>query len=426
MTDLILTQPKSRKRESAYRKMVLASLRPMKHGTLVVKLPDGTAMTFGDGSNPRGAKHGLHATIRIRSEKFFRRCVLNGDIGFAESYVHGEWDTRDLAAVISWFILNADHSPSQSASRAEKKILGWLGWADRMAHALRANDLDRSRENIAAHYDLSNEFFSLFLDDSMTYSSALFRHADQPLGDAQTEKYDRLCRILQLRAGDRVLEIGGGWGAFSRFAASRYGCHVTSITISKEQYAHAEVMRKVSGLEDLIDLRLADYRTLTGQYDKIVSIEMLEAVGHEYLDTYFAQCNKLLAPNGLLALQVITCPDSRYERMRRGVDFIQKHIFPGGQILSIGAMLQSIGRTSDLLLRDLHDLGDSYAKTLEIWNERFTARLEEVRQLGFDDGFVRKWHYYLMYCMAAFRMRHISAVQMLLTRPNNHSIEAAV
>lgn len=414
-----------------YRRAVLSALRPLRHGALTMTMPDGEEIRFGDGSNPRRSRFGLDARIRVVRESFFRRCFYYGDIGLAEAYMAGDWTTDDLAEVVSWFILNAELQGRQGAAR--RRVLNWLGWINSLGHRLRANSVERSRENIAAHYDLSNEFFALFLDPSMTYSSALFpaspdgaidplRSSEELLEEAQYAKYRRLCTLLELKPGDRVLEIGGGWGGFSRYVAQRHGCHVTTVTISEQQFAWAANLRKQESLEDRIDLRLLDYRKLTGQFDKIVSIEMLEAVGHEYFDTFFAKCGELLAPNGLIALQVITCPEARYESVRGGVDFIQKHIFPGGLIPSVGALLESVHRTTDFTMRDLLDFGDSYARTLQIWSETFEARLESVRALGFDETFIRKWRYYLMYCLAAFRMRHVSVVQMLLTRPNNHDL----
>ncbi|MEO8033649.1 MAG: cyclopropane-fatty-acyl-phospholipid synthase family protein [Acidobacteriota bacterium] len=419
-----------------YRRAVFSALEPMSHGRLVIETPDGQVHRFGESTNPRGSLHGLEASIRVLRHDFFRRCFYYGDIGLAEGYLAGDWDTDDLAEVVSWFILNAESSPSQSASRRRQKVLNALGWINNLTHRMRANTVAGSRVNIASHYDLSNDFFALFLDPSMTYSSALFDTASASPGTgatspreslelAQYAKYERLARLLELRAGDRVLEIGGGWGAFSRFAAKRYGCHVTSITISQAQFSWADRLRREEQLEEAIDLQLVDYRKLTGQFDKIVSIEMLEAVGHEYFDTFFAQCSSLLKPNGLVALQVITCPDTRYEALRRGVDFIQKHIFPGGLIPSVGALVASIGRATDFTVPDLFDFGDSYARTLQMWDDEFEAKLDAVRALGFDEIFIRKWRYYLLYCKAAFQMRHVSVVQMLLSRPNNHDLAPA-
>jgi cyclopropane-fatty-acyl-phospholipid synthase len=410
-----------------YRRAVLSALRALRHGTLTMTMPDGEKVRFGDGSNPRRARFGLEAHIVVEREDFFRRCFYYGDIGLAEAYMAGDWTTGDLAAVVSWFILNAEFQGRHGA--AKRRLLNWAGWINNLGHRLRANSVEGSRENIAAHYDLSNDFFALFLDSSMTYSSALFKDGIDPLRssedlleEAQFAKYRRLCAMLELKPGDRVLEIGGGWGAFSRYAAARHGCHVTTVTISEQQFDWADRLRRQESLEERIDLRLLDYRELTGRFDKIVSIEMLEAVGHEYFDAFFSKCDELLAPNGLVALQVITCPEARYESVRSSVDFIQKHVFPGGLIPSVGALLESVHRTTDFTMRDLLDFGDSYARTLQIWSERFEARIDSVRTLGFDEMFIRKWRYYLMYCLAAFQMRHVSVVQMLLTRPNNHDI----
>ncbi len=411
-------------RGGLYRRVVMAALRPMKHGVLRMTFPDDSVLTVGGGSNPTAAGHGLHASMRIRDENFFKRCFYFGDIGLAESFMAGEWESDDLDEVISWFILNHERSQSQSGSRMRQRILGWLGWANQLGHRLRANDVENSRKNIAAHYDLSNEFFATFLDPSMTYSSGLFRTGSESLAAAQEAKYERLCRLLELQPGMRLLEIGGGWGAFSRMAAEKFGCHVTTLTISERQFEWAAALRSKHQLEEEIDLRLLDYRRMTGQFDRIVSIEMLEAVGHEYFDTFFGKCEELLAPNGVVALQVITAPETRYEAMRKGVDFIQKHIFPGGHIPSVGALLDSIYRSTRFTLHDLHDFGDSYARTLQLWSDAFEEQLEQVRKLGFGEEFLRKWRYYLMYCKAGFQMRHISVVQMILTRPNNHALAA--
>ena len=399
--------------ERLYRKLVLRELAPMQRGLLTIEMPDGSRVRFGAERTPQAPHQGI-ASMVIRDERFFRRCVLFGDIGFAESYLAGEWTTGNLEAVIVWFILNAKESSSRRGGATNA-----LQIANRLRHRLRGNTPSGSRRNIEAHYDLSNEFFALFLDESMTYSAALFDQQEQTLESAQIAKYDRLCRRLHLQPGDRVLEIGGGWGAFSRYAASHYGCHVTSLTISPAQYEHAAREISRAGLQNRIDLQLRDYREVTGQFDKIVSIEMLEAVGHEHLPAFFRKCNELLTPSGVLGLQYITCPDNRYERLRRGVDFIQKHIFPGSLILSIGAVSDAIRATGDLVLHHLDDLGSSYARTLHVWHERFNQNLAQVRELGFDEPFIRKWNYYLQYCSGAFAMRHTSVVQAVYSRPNN-------
>ena len=394
--------------------MTRRALAANRHGRLTLTLPDGETLAFGDGSNPRGSRYGLDAHIVVKSERFFQRCVLYGDIGFAESYMAGEWETADVAEVIAWFILN----------EKPKRGPNVLGWLNRIAHRLRANSRAHSRKNIAAHYDLSNDFFALFLDPSMTYSAALFESGEESLSAAQTAKYQRICHLLELKREDHLLEIGGGWGAFSRYAAKQYGCRITSITISKQQFDWATQRLEQEHLRGHVDLRLLDYRDLKGKFDKIASIEMLEAVGHDYYDTFFAKCGEVLAPNGLVALQVITCPEWRCEPMRRSVDFIQKHIFPGGEVPSIGCLLDSIRRVTDLSVRDLFDFGESYARTLHRWSDAFEASLAAIRALGFDDTFIRKWRYYFRYCEAGFLMRHISVAQLLLSRSNNHALRS--
>ena len=290
---------------------------------------------------------------------------------------------------------------------------------NRIYHNGRSNSLTGSQKNIAEHYDLNNDFFATFLDPSMTYSAAYFKVPNLSLSEAQDEKYDRLCEQLHLKATDHVLEIGSGWGANAIFMAKNYGCKVTSVTISREQQKLAQQRVEAEGLSQRVEIIIKDYRDIEGEFDKIVSIEMLEAVGHNYLETYFAKCAEVLKPNGILAFQVITSPDSRYEQLRRGVDWIQKHIFPGSLLPSVAQLNKAINSTSDFTLVDLKDLGLDYAKTLKLWFENFNSRLNDVKDLGFDDRFIRKWNYYLNYCEAAFEMRNINVMQMVYTRPNN-------
>jgi cyclopropane-fatty-acyl-phospholipid synthase len=272
------------------------------------------------------------------------------------------------------------------------------------------------------HYDLGNEFFRTFLDESMTYSSAYFVRPGMPLAEAQSAKYDRLCRALRLRPTDHVLEIGTGWGGFAIHATRAYGCRVTTITISREQHALATERVAAAGLADRIDVQLRDYRDAHGTYDKIVSIEMLEAVGHRYFEAFFAQCERLLAPNGVLGLQVITCPDSRYDQLRTGVDWIQKHIFPGTLLPSVARLTRAVNRTGTMSLFSLEDMGLHYAETLRQWRTNFNRATGEILRLGFDRRFLRTWNYYFSYCEAAFASRNISVAQMVFTRPNNTSL----
>ncbi len=423
-----------------YERVVMQSLEQMTLGCLHLELPDGTRKTIGQ----PGAQ--ISAGVRIVNWNFFKRCVLFGDVGFGEAFVDGDWDTDDITRVISWFILNVENSPAMSGARGKKFLVNLLGWQNRLGHLLRPNSLDTSRRNISDHYDLGNDFYKLFLDPTMTYSSALFEpgRAELPLcpnptsersdagaavqqrrptlEQAQIAKYDRLCRQLKLKPGEHVLEIGSGWGGFSLHAAKNYGVHITTVTISEEQFKYARELFQKENLADKIEIKLMDYRRLIGQFDKIVSIEMLEAVGDAYLETYFAKCHEVLKPGGLLALQMITCPDSRYDSLRKNVDWIQKHIFPGSLLLSVHRVNEALRSTGDLFLHDLKDLGLSYAETLKRWRIAFNQNEAAVRALKFDTRFIRKWNYYFSYCEAAFAMRNITVVQALYTRPNNPTL----
>ena len=385
----------------------------MTKGSLKVTLPDGQQRTVG------GLEPGPAADIQIKNREFYGHCILFADIGFGEAFVKGWWETGDLAAVVKWFLFNVDHSPGLSGSKRPPMALNILGFVNRLRHVLRSNLPHNSRKNIQEHYDLSNDFFKLFLDESMTYSCAYFETPDQDLQAAQTAKYDALCRKLQLTPDDHVLEIGSGWGGFSLHAAKNYGCRLTTVTISNEQYALAKERFAEAGLSDRIEIRLQDYRHIEGKFTKIASIEMLEAVGDEFLEAYFQKCADLLTPEGLIGLQVITSPDSRYEALRSKVDWIQTHIFPGSLLPSVGRINQAVNRTSDYSLFHLEDMGNFYARTLARWQENFNARLTEVQALGFSQEFIRKWNYYLSYCHSAFAMRNISVVQMIYSRPNN-------
>jgi cyclopropane-fatty-acyl-phospholipid synthase len=400
-----------------WRKIVLAALGAMTEGRLKLTLPEGQIIWFGQSQPVDG---GICAEIDVRSEAFFRRLVVYGHIGLSEAYMDGQWQTNDVASVIAWALLNISQCPLLEGNGKKFQIVNLLGIGNQLLHLLRHNNESNSRKNIAYHYDLSNDLFKLFLDESMTYSSAYFKDWSISLREAQAAKYENLCRKLALKEGDRVLEIGCGWGGFAQYAATNYGCHITGVTISQEQYDYAVARIQKAGLSHKVELRMQDYRKITGQFDKIVSIEMIEAVGHEYLDIFFQQCDRLLAKDGLLALQMITCPDSRYDLLRENTDFIQKHIFPGSLLLSHRRVSEAMKRCqSDLFVHDLEDMGNHYAKTLGLWQERFEAQLPAVEALGFDQIFVRKWRYYLSYCFAAFAMRNITVVQTIYTRPNN-------
>jgi cyclopropane-fatty-acyl-phospholipid synthase len=394
--------------------LTVKALSRFRHGALRVTWPDGRTRVFGSPDEP------VSAEIRVlRRERFFHQVCLFGNVGFGEAYVSRDWDTGSVAKVVGWIIDNLHRTPGCDCSSQRIKSLNLLRWYNRIHHWLRPNSVNTSRRNISDHYDLGNDFYSLWLDGTMTYSAARFTSEEQTLEEAQIQKYEALCRKLKLQPSDHLLEIGCGWGGFSSYAARTYGCRITAITISEAQFRHATERMRREGLEGKVEVRLQDYRHVTGQYDKIASIEMLEAVGDAYLETYFAKCAELLTRDGLLAVQMITVPDQNYENLRRGTDWIQKHIFPGSLLLSIGRVNQALSRTGNLYMHELEDLGASYARTLHLWWENFHAKLPEVRALGFDQRFIRKWNYYLQYCEAAFAHRNISVVQACYTRPNN-------
>jgi cyclopropane-fatty-acyl-phospholipid synthase len=403
------------KTNSFYQDVVVNLLSKMDRGTLYLTLPDGHQLTIGTGLGS------ITCNITVNDNEFFKRCILFGDIGFGEAYTDGLWDTENITNVIKWVLLNVDNAPGLSGSKVKAAGLNVLKWFNKLSHFKRANTVDGSRKNIAEHYDLNNDFFASFLDPTMTYSSAYFYKDGLSLEEAQLAKYERLCSQLHLKPTDHVLEIGSGWGGNAIYMAKTYGCKVTSLTISEEQHKLAVERVAEAGLSDRVSIELRDYRTLEGQYDKIVSVEMLEAVGHKYLDVYFKKCHDLLKKSGILALQVITSPDSRYESLRKGVDWIQKHIFPGSLLPSVAAINGAINRTGDMTMIDLKDIGTDYATTLKLWYDQFNANLSDVKSLGFDDRFIRKWNYYLCYCEAAFAMRNINTMQLVYSRPNNTS-----
>jgi len=356
----------------------------------------------------------LSATVVVHNERFFSRVLLNGEDGAGDAWVDGDWSSPDPVAMIRLAIRNLKQLESGSAL---------LSWASRLlklwSHRRNHNSIDGSRRNIGAHYDLSNDFFRLFLDRNMVYSSAIFPTAETSLEDAQIEKIDRLCRKLRFEPGDRVLEIGTGWGAFALHAAREYGCHVTTTTISREQHDYAQELFAASGEPcRRITLLQQDYRKLNGTWNKLVSIEMFEAVGLEHYDDFFGACDRLLTPGGSLAIQTITMNEHRFRQYCRGSDWIQQRIFPGSELASVREILSSLVRSTKLSLFDLEDIGMHYAFTLAEWRRRFNEHRAEVRKLGFDEPFIRMWDYYLAYCEGAFRERQIGDVQLVLARNN--------
>jgi cyclopropane-fatty-acyl-phospholipid synthase len=390
--------------------VVATMLAQLQVGALEVTLPDGRRRVFGDRSSE------LRSDIAVTHWRFFTRLLHGASVGVGESYMHGEWTSRDLVSLFRIVIANR-RALRRVTPAALLDIAG-----DKAIHAVRANRLGQSRRNIAAHYDLSNSLYQLFLDDTMTYSAAYFASPTATLEDAQVAKYRRLADKIHLDAAANVLEIGCGWGGFAVFAATTYGCRVTGVTLSDEQAAEARARVRAAGVEDLVDIRVVDYRKVRGSFDRIVSIEMLEAVGHRYLGTYFATIDRLLAPDGLAAIQVITIPEQRYDHYRRRPDFIQRYIFPGGHLPSLQAMTRAMGEDSELFVEEVENVGPHYAETLRRWRERFLGNVADVHALGFDDTFVRMWEFYLAYCEAAFLARYVNDLQVVLTRPMNGTL----
>ncbi|MBN1855239.1 MAG: class I SAM-dependent methyltransferase [Pirellulales bacterium] len=360
----------------------------------------------------RWAEDALTAHIEIRDPRFYRLLVFSGSLGAAEAYIRGYWTCDDLVQLVRIFCRNASVSATLESGPA--RVIRPLA---RLTHGFRRNTLLRSRRNIAAHYDLGNEFFSLFLDETMAYSCGMFPQPESTLFEASVAKFEHVCHKLALTADDHLLEIGSGWGGFAVHAAQNYGCRVTTTTISRKQYDYSRQKVKAAGLGDRVTVLCEDYRMLKSSFDKLVSIEMIEAVGHQYFDTYFHACSERLKSHGMMLLQAIVIPDQRYARYRRSVDFIQRYIFPGGCLPSIGAICHSLGRATDFRLCHLEDITAHYAETLALWRQRFRGNLEQIRGLGFSEEFIRTWDFYFCYCEGGFRERAIGDVQLLLAKP---------
>jgi len=394
-------------------RVALSAAERIRIGSLRVVMPDGSVRTFG-GDHADGS-----AEIRIHDRAALTRILGGGETGAGEAYMDGLWSSPDLPALIR---LAARNREALALSGGWFRVPAQLGRT--LAHRARRNTRSGSRSNIAAHYDLGNDFYRLFLDETLTYSSAVFASADQPLAEAQRNKYRRLAANAELHAGQHVLEIGTGWGGFALYAAGELGCRVTTITISKEQHALARERVRDAGLDHLVDVQLRDYRDVEGTYDAIVSIEMLEAVGAEYLATYFETCDRVLRPGGRLSLQVITFPDAAYERQLRGANWIQTYIFPGGLCPSL-AVIERATRDTRLLITGVTDIAADYVRTLAAWRSAFLGRLDEVRALGFDERFVRMWDYYLALSEAGFATGLSQDLQLVLEKTRGSGPAAA-
>jgi len=387
------------------RRRVHAQLADLRAGSLTL-VEAGTHSRFG----PSGSA--LRARVIVEDPRFYRALCLRGALGGAEAYIDGLWRSDDLVALVR--ILAADVAARTGLDRG---LARWRRPALTAFHALRRNTRSGSRRNISAHYDLGDEFFELFLDPTLTYSSGVFERPESTLEEAQVAKYERVCRKLRVAPGDHVLEIGTGWGGFALHAAGRHGCRVTTTTISRRQHERARQRVAAAGLGDRVDVLFEDYRDLSGRYDKVVSIEMIEAVGHAHLDSFFRICGERLRSDGVMVLQAITVPDRDYEAHKRSVDFIKRYVFPGGELVSPGSLLAAAARASDLGLAHLEDLTPHYAETLRRWRERMLGNLPRMRALGLDERFLRLWEFYLAYCEGGFEERATGLVQAVFEKP---------
>ena len=395
------------KSDELARRMAFRLFSNLKHGELIVREGDETHRFGGHDLSVAPS-----VTVTINNPRAYSRIVMGGTIGGGEAYIDGDWSTEQLTEVTRVF------SANMPLLEAMKDQQNWLVKAAlKLAHSARRNSHTGSRENIAAHYDLGNDFFSLFLDPTLMYSSAVFPEGCDSLSEASQHKLRLICEDLELKPSDHLIEIGTGWGGMAIFAAENYGCRVTTTTISREQLEYAKKQVEARGLEDRITLLFEDYRDLTGSFDKLVSIEMIEAVGHEYFDTYFDCVSKLLRPDGKAVIQAITINTQRYDEYRRSVDFIKRYIFPGGCLPSLNIISENLARHTDLQLSDLRDITLDYAKTLEAWHHRFLNQLDQVKDMGFDDRFIRMWRFYLSYCEGGFRERIIGTFQITMTKP---------
>ena len=387
------------------RRGVLRQLSQLKSGHLVIT-ENGERLIFGDS----GA--GLVGEVQIHDTSVWGMIASNGSIGAGEAFIHGYWSSPDLTKVIRVLVSNMDVLDAMEGglARLGRPLIRGLHWINR-------NTRKGSQKNIAAHYDLGNDMFEQFLDPTMMYSAAQFLTADDTLEQAQLNKLQRICQKLDLKPADHLLEIGTGWGSMALYAAQHYGCKVTTTTLSKEQFDYTQTRIEALGLQEQVTLLLEDYRDLTGQYDKLVSIEMIEAVGHHFLPSYFKQCSHLLKPHGLMLLQAITIREQRYEQAKSSVDFIQRYIFPGGALPSVQKMLEIVGKDTDMNLMHMEDFGLHYAKTLRLWHENFRRAHGRLTELGYDEYFLRLWEFYLCYCEGGFLERSIGTAQLLLAKP---------
>ncbi len=412
--------PKPRFLDGFTKRVLVSRLQHITDGEIILR-DDKTQLQFGRVTS----QCPLSVTVAVNHSQFYAEVVFGGSIGAGEAFMGGYWEVSDLTALMRIFLCNRHLLDG---------IDGGLAWLtipiQKMLHGLSRNTTKGSRRNISAHYDVGNDFFALFLDESLMYSNAIFTDPAMSLHEAQVARLKHICQKLDLKTSDHLLEIGTGWGGFAIYAATHYGCQVTTTTISKQQYNLACQRIASAGLSDRITVLFSDYRDLTGQYDKLVSLEMIEAVGHHYFDSYFGKCSGLLKAEGMMLLQAITIADQSYKGAKRSVDFIKRYIFPGSCIPSVTAMSESITRATDMRVFHLEDIGPHYVKTLRAWRDNLYKNRAQIQKLGYSHEFFRMWEFYFCYCEGGFTERVISDVQMLLTKPKNRrepipSIQAA-
>ena len=410
VSNIVLKHSPLSRLQKLLRNSMLKRMSDIRFGHITIIDSDGQYYELGSTDHP------LSVVVNINEPKFYEYLARSGTVGAGESYMAGHWRCSDLVTLIRILVLNRTQMDALESGFA--RIGGQLL---NLLHKLRRNSISGARRNIAAHYDLSNELFAIFLDQRLMYSSAIYQSESDSIDRAQEYKLQQICKKLKLQASDHLIEIGSGWGGMAIYAAKNYGCKVTTITISKEQCSYAKKLVAEHGLSDQVEVLLKDYRELNGQFDKLVSIEMIEAVGHQYLDKYLSQCCKLLKPDGLALIQAITIEDYRYQQALKSVDFIKQFIFPGSFIPSISAITQSMATSSDFRLVGMQEIGDSYALTLRAWRTKFLSQIAQIKRLGFDQQFINMWEFYLAYCEGGFMERSIGTAQLLLARPLNRT-----
>ncbi len=388
-------------------------LSKIEKGRIKVKFPNGEIKYFGQSLTNQ------QVYLELNNYKLFYKILLHGDIGFAESYMQKDFEVDNLTGLIEIALVNSANLGIKSEDEKSNLLVNFLPYFNRINHYLRKNSKKNSKKNISQHYDLSNDFYKLFLDDTMMYSSAIFDKKNEDLYAAQKRKISHLANKLNVKEGDKVLEIGSGWGSMAIHLAKEKKCKVTTVTLSQEQKRLCLDRFRENDVESMIDIFLEDYRDLEGKYDAIIAVEMFEAVGKEYFEIFFKKCEKLLKPNGVLVLQVITMPDNRYKYYAKSTDFIQKYIFPGGHLPSVSKILEVTSNNTRFNLHNLEEFTEDYAKTLNVWFENFKEKINEVKKLGFDEYFIRMWQMYLNYCEAAFITRNVNLVQLVFTRDQN-------